>query len=849
MSAQLPRKPFILITGSSGFIGSALVKHLSPDYHLIGLDRTTSPSTDSYTSLRCDLTSESSIAKALGQAAESSTHFAAVIHLAAYFDFTGNEHPLYQALNVEGTRLLIRQLKKFAVDRFIYASTILVHQPGVPGLPINEDSPLQPRWAYPKSKLAAEHVIEQECGDMPYAILRLAGLYTDHCQSPTLAHQIDRIYQDKVTGHVYAGDPHTGQSALHIDDMLQAMSATLARREQLPPAFIALIGEPLVSTYNALQNAIGEALHHHPTHTVSLPKPLAKLGAWAQEKVEPLIPDSIDQGEKPFIRPFMIDLSEDHYELDIARATKYLGWQPQHFLRDELPTLMARFKEDPDRWYDINKITKPLWLQKISATAEEENTSVQAQLDALEQRLDTEHHQWLWAYGLAATLGAWLIVSPVTLGYWPQPMAYSDMLSGCLILIFSLLSLSREMPWARWISAAVGLWAAFAPLVFWTDSAAAYLNGTLIGLFVAGLVMLAKPTPGIDRAARQHPTAIPPGWDYCPSDWIQRLPIVLLAVVGLLISRYLAAYQLGQIPAAWDPFFGTGTERVITSEVSEAWPVPDAGLGGFVYLLEILAGTIGSRYRWHQMPWLTLFFGFLIVPLGAVSIYFIIIQPIIIGTWCTLCLIAAVAMLFQIPYSIDEIIATGQHLRQRQQRGQSWLRVLLLGDIVEPDKATSSSRRETPIPPGVLGHTDGTSTPMRETPPAAASPPATSTWAEWLAIGISAPWTLCLSAAIGICLMFTRLLVATEPPLAHSDHLIGALVVSISVASFAESARSLRLVNGVLGFGLLAAPFLFAGGTLAGEILDIVFGFALIALCIPRGRVSHRYGTWNRYII
>ncbi|MGQ9424595.1 NAD-dependent epimerase/dehydratase family protein [Gilvimarinus sp. F26214L] len=813
------RKPYLLITGSGGFIGSALVNHLAGQYHVIGLDRSANESNEHYTSLSCDLTDENSIQQALDEAAERTDHFAAVIHLAAYFDFSGEEHPLYQKLNVKGTRLLIRQLQRFEVERFIYASTILVHRGGEPGVPIDEDSPLEPRWAYPISKLAAEQAIEQECGDMPYAILRLAGLYTEDCQSPMLAHQIDRIYQDKITGHVYAGDPDRGQSALHIEDMLSALAACIEARNRLPNHFVALIGEPLVSTYSALQNRIGDELHDEPVHTLSVPKPLAKIGAWAQEKAEPLIPDAIDQGQKPFIRPFMIDLSEDHYELNIARAREALGWEPHHSLRDELPHLIARFKEDPKRWYRVNNMTPPNWLQEATEAAESPD-QVQERLDRLEEHLEHEHQQWLWAYAVSAVLGVWLITSPPTLGYADTPMAISDVLSGALILVFALLSLSRYLAWARWGAAAVGLWAAFAPLVFWTPSAAAYLNGTLVGFAVAGLSTIARPTPGIDPAARLHRAAVPPGWSYAPSTWPQRLPIILLAVVGLLLSRYMAAYQLGHIPAVWDPFFGDGTERIITSEVSEAWPVPDAGLGGLVYLAEILAGSIGSRYRWHQMPWLTLLFGFLIVPLGAVSIYFIIIQPIVIGTWCTACLIAAAAMVFQIPYSIDEIVATGQLLVKRARRGEPWLRILLFGTPMDRESAESPLTRERLT----------TDQPRR-------------------AADVSAPWTLCVSALIGVLLMFSRLTVGAEPGLAHADHLIGALVITVSVASFAQSARPLRFVNGVLGVALIAAPFLFSGGNLAAGILDVVLGLALIALCIPRGRISSRYGSWDRYLI
>ena len=122
--------------------------------------------------------------------------------------------------------------------------------------------------------------------------------------------------------------------------------------------------------------------------------------------------------------------------------------------------------------------------------------------------------------------------------------------------------------------------------------------------------------------------------------WTQRLPIIFLALVGLLIARYLTAYQLGQIDGVWDPFFPelpddaskNGTEAVITSSVSKAFPIPDAALGGYTYALEIVTGLVGSRARWRTMPRLVFLFGLMIAPLGVVSIFFVIIQLIVIGT-------------------------------------------------------------------------------------------------------------------------------------------------------------------------------------------------------------------------
>ena len=221
-------------------------------------------------------------------------------------------------------------------------------------------------------------------------------------------------------------------------------------------------------------------------------------------------------------------------------------------------------------------------------------------------------------------------------------MAWSDVLSGLAIVALAFVSLSWRFPLARWATAGVGLWVLFAPLLFWAPTAAAYLNDTLVGALVIGLAVGVRPAPGIDRVARATGPTIPPGWDYSPSGWFQRMPIIILAFVGLYVSRYLAAYQLGHIDGVWEPFFEggpapeNGTEEIITSSVSEAWPVSDAGVGAVTYMLEILTGLIGSARRWRTMPWLVVLFGIMIVPLGAVSITFIVIQPIVIGTWCTL---------------------------------------------------------------------------------------------------------------------------------------------------------------------------------------------------------------------
>ena len=165
--------------------------------------------------------------------------------------------------------------------------------------------------------------------------------------------------------------------------------------------------------------------------------------------------------------------------------------------------------------------------------------------------------------------------------------SWSDVVSGVLIVVLSGLACSPRFRWAPWAVAGVGLWLMAAPLVFWAPTAAAYATDTLVGTLVFAFAVLVPGTPG----TRDLPGPdVPPGWSYNPSAWPQRAGIIALAFVQFFAARYMAAHQLGHVPHAWDPFFGDGTYRVLNSDVSKAFPVSDAGLGAFTYLVEALTG-------------------------------------------------------------------------------------------------------------------------------------------------------------------------------------------------------------------------------------------------------------------
>lgn len=169
--------------------------------------------------------------------------------------------------------------------------------------------------------------------------------------------------------------------------------------------------------------------------------------------------------------------------------------------------------------------------------------------------------------------------------------------------------------------------------------------------------------------------------------------------------------------------------------------------------LEILTGIVGSRMRWRTMPWLVVLFGLMIAPLGITSIVFIIIQLVIIGTWSTIALIGGAAVLLQIPYSLDELLASLQFLRRRQKAGQNWLRVLFVGDTGEEPKAASAKRTK----------------PLADE----FDQPAGNVLKSLLGGGVSLPRNLALAALIGLALRFTRVTLGVDGTLANAHHVIG----------------------------------------------------------------------------
>ena len=183
-----------------------------------------------------------------------------------------------------------------------------------------------------------------------------------------------------------------------------------------------------------------------------VPKPIAKIGALAEDKAEPVIPDDIDKGEKPFIRPFMIDMADDHYALDIARArrTARLAAAPldPHDAADH-----RRRAEERSGWLVREERAHAAGLAERRPTSAARTPRTSAR--ATRRWCATNMRASSGRISPMRRLGTWLIISPATMGYADSWLGWSDMASGIVLFALGLLSLSWRLALVRYAAAAV----------------------------------------------------------------------------------------------------------------------------------------------------------------------------------------------------------------------------------------------------------------------------------------------------------------------------------------------------------------------------------------------------------
>ncbi len=305
----------ILVTGATGFLGSALVTQLLKQGQQIRiLARDTQKATAQFGHAVTIIQGEITDRQQVRQAVESVT---VIYHLAGRLYHPAVPGALYRQTHVEGTRMLLvacqgqRQLR-----RIVHCSTTGVY--GVTGdMPADEDAPFAPTNPYETTKLEGELLALKAYQEhnLPISIVRPGLVY-----GPGDLHLLGFFAAvKKGLFRVIQG----GTALLHpvyIDDMIRAFQLCAERSEAIGRSYN-IAGERPV-TVRELATAIAHTLHRELPGG-SIPLWLANVAA----DMFSLLPGF--QGERaPLTRSRIAFLTKSRSYL-IARAQREIGYIPE----------------------------------------------------------------------------------------------------------------------------------------------------------------------------------------------------------------------------------------------------------------------------------------------------------------------------------------------------------------------------------------------------------------------------------------------------------------------------------------------------------------------------------------
>lgn len=312
----------IVITGASGFIGSALLRRLAQkgEFELCAAVRRLSCDIpDGIRRLHVgDLLPDTQWRHAL-TAVNVVVHTAARVHLMS--DLAIDPMAEFRRVNVEGTLNLARQAAEVGVSRFVFVSSVKVNGEATPpGCPFHADDAPLPVDAYGVSKMEAEHGLRDIAAKtgMDVVIVRPPLVY-----GPGVKANFRAMMSWLRKGvPLPLGAIRNQRSLVALDNLVDLLVTCLDHPAAANETFLVSDGEDL-STSQLLRR-LGKALGS-PVRLIPVPSPLLKFGAGLVGKA---------------------DIAQrlcDSLQVDISKTHHKLGWTPPVMVDDGLRRAAEEF--------------------------------------------------------------------------------------------------------------------------------------------------------------------------------------------------------------------------------------------------------------------------------------------------------------------------------------------------------------------------------------------------------------------------------------------------------------------------------------------------------------------------
>ncbi len=341
----------VLVTGATGFIGSAVTRNLLAR----GLEVVTlvEPQADCANLEGLDVKQLVGDIRSADSVRQAMSGCRAVFHVAALYRFWARDPSSFYAINVDGTRNVLAAAAEAGVERMVYTSTVgtlgLEHVTGSATADERSFPDVRHLYgSYKRSKYVAEHEVLRAIAEgLPASIVLPTFPLGPGDRAPT---PTGRLVLDFLNGRV-PGFVDTVLNVAHVDDVAEGQVLALERGRN-GRSYI-LGGENLT-----LQQLLGElaSLTGLPPAKIKVPRLVSLAVAAVSEAVEGGL-----LRRHPSVPLEAARMSTSQMAFDTSRACAELGYAPR-------PAIEAL--EASARWFAESGMVTARRLQRIRWTSE-----------------------------------------------------------------------------------------------------------------------------------------------------------------------------------------------------------------------------------------------------------------------------------------------------------------------------------------------------------------------------------------------------------------------------------------------------------------------------------------------
>jgi 2-alkyl-3-oxoalkanoate reductase len=319
----------VLVTGASGLLGGEVARLLVRQGHAVTTFQRRPARVDGVTDLAGSITDDDAVRRAVAGVE-------GVVHLAAKVSFTGQATE-FDAVNVEGTRRLLRAAREAGVRDLVFVSSPSVANSGaaIAGLGAEPADPARAHGDYSRSKAEAE--LLALAADSPD--FRVAAVRPHIVWGPGDTQLVERVLARAGRRRLPLLDAGAALiDTTYVDNAASAIVAALHRMEHIH-------GRPLVVS-NGEPRPVGELLAGIcaaggvPAPSWTVPGGLARAAGSLLEKIW----TRAGRPEEPPMTRFLAEQLSTAHWFDQRETRQLLDWTPAVSLDEGLARLAVHYR-------------------------------------------------------------------------------------------------------------------------------------------------------------------------------------------------------------------------------------------------------------------------------------------------------------------------------------------------------------------------------------------------------------------------------------------------------------------------------------------------------------------------